>query len=361
MKKYIVTILSVIVALLLSLVMTADVTSDTILSIIGGNSDFEISDFYNRCVAGSGEKSIDEDIVVVNIDDIYDRAEIAELIEQIEDCRPSVVGIDLIFAQPKDSVSDHILLSTLNRHKDNIVVSCKYNESENTIENTIVNDSIPTITMGVANLENNGMHSVIRTYHPQYNMAEGKMASFPVAIAAKIGKGKEVWDKESEYIYFSPDEYLTITPDEIGGNKEFIEGKVVLIGTIEEQAEFHHTPLSNEYPGVYVHANTLSNILHNDYISIADDTLNWILAVIFALISAYVYVALVDSNSQNITIRLLLIAFVVATIFVGCFIYSSFHICINVPKIILVVALSQLFLDIYFGLEIFILKYLVKK
>ena len=97
MKKCIIIILSVVVALLLSLVMTAAVTADTILSIIGGNSDFEISDFYNRVRAGNSKKNIDNQIVVVNIDSVFDRRDLAMLIQEVSLQQPKAIALDLIF------------------------------------------------------------------------------------------------------------------------------------------------------------------------------------------------------------------------------------------------------------------------
>src|SRR5690349_19512968 len=60
---------------------------------------------YNEVVQ---TKEVDKDIVLINIEN-GNRAQIAQLIEEIQQCDPLMIGIDVIFSKNKTNYEDSLL------------------------------------------------------------------------------------------------------------------------------------------------------------------------------------------------------------------------------------------------------------
>ena len=357
--KYILATLSVVVAVLASFLITKDINANTIITLLDGNSDFSISDFYNRVEANRGEKTVDPNVVVVNIDSVFDRAALAALLEDVEHCHPKVVGIDALFVCPKDASSDSVLVSTLNRYSKNIVLATQLDDETQRMKSNFAIQSVLKARWGVVNLVSKGSHGVVRTYRPLY-VAKDTFPSFALSVCECMNAPLRLTE-EVQHIYYSDHEFVTINPSEVKNYADVICGKVVLLGTIDEASDLHVTPLSMDYPGVLIHANIISNMLDGMYLTVVDDILNWSIGVLLAIGMAFFYISLSGRKSKPVVIRLTLVALVVVGIVLGCFFYSVFRVSINVPKILLIVALGQLTLDVYFACEDFLTTWLFKK
>lgn len=358
-RKYILVALSVVVAVLASFLITKDINANTIITLLDGNSDFSISDFYNRVEANRGEKTVDSNVVVVNIDSVFDRADLAALLENVERCHPKVVGIDALFAHPKNETSDHALVSTLKRYSKNIVLATQLDEETQRMKSNFAIRSVPKARWGVVNLVSKGSHGVVRTYRPLY-VAKDTFPSFALSVCECMNVPVRCTE-QVQHIYYSDHEFITINPSEVKSYTDAICGKVVLLGTIDEASDLHVTPLSMDYPGALIHANIISNMLDGMYLTVVDDVLDWVIGVLLAIGMAFFYLSLSGRKSKPVAIRLTLVALVAVGIVLGCFVYSVFRVSINVPKILLIMALGQLTLDVYFACEDFLITKLFKK
>ena len=72
----------------------------SLLSSADGN-DFTINDFYNKVADSRHVTTLDSNIVIVDIA-ACDREGIAEIIETVSLCSPRTVGLDVVFAEPKE-------------------------------------------------------------------------------------------------------------------------------------------------------------------------------------------------------------------------------------------------------------------
>lgn len=358
-RRYILVALSVVVAVLASFLITKDINANSVITLLDGKSDFSISDFYNRVEANREEKTIDPNVVVVNIDSVFDRADLAALLEAVEQCHPKVVGIDALFAYPKDEASDHALITTLKRYVKNIVLAAQLDEETQCVTSNFATQSVPQAGWGVVNLVSKGRHGVVRTYRPLY-AAKDTFPSFALSVCEHMSVPVRRTAKV-QHIYYSDHEFVTLNPSEVKSHADLIHGKVVLLGTIGEAADLHVTPLSFDYPGVLIHANIISNMLDGKYLTVVDDVLNWFIGIVLAIGMAFFYLSLSGRKSKPVAIRLTLVLLVALGIVLGCFVYSVFRVSINVPKILLIVALGQLALDVYFACEDFLTNRLFKK
>lgn len=360
LTKYIVIAACVAVGVVLSLFITKDVNANTLLTLVDGQSDFSISDFYNRVDANRDEKTVDPNVVVVNIDSVTDRADMAELLQRIYRCRPRVVGVDAVFAHPRTPEDDSLLLRTLSAHSANVVLSSSLAEDGASVNPDLVAERLPGACRGVANLVSKGRRGVVRTYRPAYVLDGDTVPSLALSMCRKMGAASPV-TTDLEHIYYSSNEILVLQPDDVVRNADLLRGKAVLVGTIGEAADLHATPLSAEYPGVLIHANILSNMLGGDYLTVVDDLINWTLGILISVLMGFFYFAMSGRKSKPVAIRLALLLVVAVGIWIGCWVYSAFHVSLGVPKILLVVALGQLSLDLYCAADELLHSNIVKK
>lgn len=64
-------------------------------------NDFEMTDFYAIVADSRLVRTLDPDIVIVNIDNC-DRNAIADVLEAVSLCNPAVVGLDVMFSDARD-------------------------------------------------------------------------------------------------------------------------------------------------------------------------------------------------------------------------------------------------------------------
>ena len=63
-------------------------------------ADFSMTDIFYEIQNSSGVKEFNNDIVLVDMTELYDRRKIAQSIRDIASCQPKVFVIDLIFERP---------------------------------------------------------------------------------------------------------------------------------------------------------------------------------------------------------------------------------------------------------------------
>lgn len=338
------------IGIILTYFITSDITSDTVLSLICGSSDIEVSDFYNRIRAGSSKKNIDNQIVVVNIDSIFDRKELAILIQEVSQQQPKAIALDVIFDSEKDPDSDEILAEILNS-TPNLVISQKYNDYDYAPSQDFISAYAPEVKRGIANLTATTHHGLVREFTPFFG-ENNEYPCFAASILQNVAPNeyKRVENrKDDEMIRFQPEEFYIVDPYEVCENNSLFKGKIVFFGTINEEADLHRTPLSEDYPGVLIQANILAMMLRDDYINKSSDIYNFLLGLISCLLISMLYVGL--DTTQNLAMRVVPIVWMIIIVIVGCWCFNEWGIYLNAPQTILLAALSLLVLDFWLALE----------
>ncbi len=347
----------------MSLYLTSDLTVDMLMELIGGNADFEVSDFYNRVDANRSEKSLDPDIVIVNIDEVTERGDIAALIDDVAEAGAKVIGVDILFNGLKDEAGDSMLTAVAERHRDRIVAAVELDDAYGelpSLSGNLLYGRLPENMFGVVNLVSDRPRGVIRSFIPFYATSQGEVPSFGAAVASRFSPGincQGAVDGDERHLFYSAEEYFCIEPGDVAAAADELRDKIVLLGTINDRADLHVTPVDDNYPGVMIHAHIISAMLAGRYVSVAGDVLNWMLAIAVAFGMCVAYVRLADNNAQNLLLRVLLLVVVAAGVLAGCVLYSRWHICLDVAKILLLVAFSQFVLDVWYASEVALQRY----
>ena len=259
--------------------------------------DFDYNDLAYSQFHKNSHTAVDTNIVIVNIEDAG-RTEITAMLEKILAQKPVVTGVDVVFNEPKDPATDSVL-SGIFAANNNVVLA--YNLAVEKEKVTPTGFLYPSaLNKGFANFvgEEGG---TIRYFAASYKSEERIFESFTSAIMKIASPEKEAafrkrFHKTSQINYSrTEDKYLVLKGRDLlkeDTANNFLRDKIVLLGYVSADPnsieDKHFTPLNKksvgksvpDMAGVFVHANIISMINSEDYITKWPTWLVWTLAVI---------------------------------------------------------------------------------
>ena len=306
MKKLtiIINIVVIICTFAFSRLVNYEFTNPAALMATDKSTYFDLSDIYATVGNGSASHNQSEDIVIVNTDHCT-RSQIAEAIETVNGMNPKVIGLDLMFIDSMD-YHDRLLSSILGCNALVLPISLEGKEKGNDLfeikDSSYFYNLIPSKKLGVINLAGNGPASVIRTFSPFFKLKDYSLDNFSSAIVKCYSNDKyeELKKKQGRlFIHYHAIDFEIERWNEI--KKEDIEGKIVLIGSINNESDQHLTPIGVK-SGIIIHAATINTILYDNYIEDCSTILNYIIAFFSTLcfVSLMSYAKLHLSNMGNL-------------------------------------------------------------
>lgn len=218
--------------------------------------------------------SIDPDIVLINIGDNTNRSEIAEMLNEINECYPLIVGVDIFFSQQTDSIQESALGKSL-QQCNNLVLAFGYD----TLYNEMRSESIfRRYARGEGYVNSYTTRGITDQIMPVMERYGAKSESFSTVIA-KLWKPELGISFENNKVYpllFFRDQSQFIVFDKSSlkdkGNCGALKNKIVLIGYLGPgESDKFLVPLSdsksnqtdNSYAyGLVVQANAIRTILY---------------------------------------------------------------------------------------------------
>ncbi len=269
--------------------------------------DFQITDLIFKEFK---EEQQDTHIVFVNIG-FLNRVEIAQQIENIAKFHPKVIGIDALFAQPRDSEWDSALSRVLQKYGQNIVMVNafeQYNPDKGKADS--ISQSMKYFSdyvhQGYSNLDDRSLLTV-RNYRPFTVVRDSLLPAFSTQIVKLYAPEK--WEilknrnQEFETINYRGnfDKYYAVIEAEDALNStldfSFVKNKIVLFGYLNSQKDAiditdkFFTPLNTKMAGrslpdmygIVIHGNIISMVLSQDYI----ESMSWLTSVVIAIIVCF--------------------------------------------------------------------------
>lgn len=329
------------------------------VSAIAGGSDYTFTDLYSQAGRAGAVRQLDTNQLILNISS-SDRRDIAELLELLTTRNPRAIGIDVVFPEKMDSAIDNRLISALRRLPMAVVAeSVDYSDGiAEVTEKSFFTDSIRGLSGGAVNLPAASARGTVREFPVGYPLASGDtLPGFATALALKADSGIaekiRARGKALETIRFGAREYEIITPAELSENPSLADGKIVLIGTADDEADIHPTPVDRAMPGVLIHANSLSTILHNEYIQPIGTISDWAIAFLLTIGMLYFKMSLA-TKAAGLWMRIAQTVLLGATIWTGYSLFIDKGIMVNFAPSLTMVTFGFFALDIWNGAEIYL-------
>ena len=258
---------------------------------------------------------IDPNIVVINNGHL-NRSQIAGLIDIINYHEPKVIGIDAMFRKPKGDEQDIPLENSL-AEVNNLVMACdlrKGVEGDRLRWDSIAlsrPEFLKNADIAYVNVYTpDGEHDAIRMNIPRSYVKDSVVNSFPVGVCEIFApdKVKRFLARGNDYEVINykrnQDKYTVYDYTDLFNDPELytdLKDKIVLIGylgpnlqtKVTEDIKF--TPMNKNYVGktepdmygVLVHANVISMIIEEDYISSTPEWLSTFLMLFFVVLNMY--------------------------------------------------------------------------
>ena len=227
--------------------------------------DFKMTDLYFELMRSDKEKELNKDIVLVDVTQLTSRDSIAQAITDINSCQPKVLMIDIIFERPSfDNTEDILLMNAIEAGKDKEILSGKltnYDPKKEAFTNMTKSffEEIADFKWGYSNVSQTRPGGSIRQYSLSQRLNDSLSYSmaylaacaymgFPtpnssLTVSSKEGKKNGVAEAEERLIVYDDTDFLAITSDKILENANLLKDKIVILGTLEEEADMHITPV----------------------------------------------------------------------------------------------------------------------
>lgn len=343
-------------ALLFSHVVIYDLMSVSFFSPMEKASDFQFSDFYTLVANDRAVKTLDSDIVIVPVDGC-NRRKIARAIDDIDFCAPAAVGLDIAFSAPSDTIDDPLVRSL--SVCSNLIMPVVVTDDENgyTVNHLSYYDSVVQPSGGFAAVNIQGEHNsrtTVREFTKGFLVSDNLVRSLPVALAAiarpEAARKLEDRENDNESICYASHEFEIIRPDEIIDNADRIEGKIVLIGKLQDASDLHTTPLDNFTPGLLIHAYTTATILSGNFTRSLTTFEIHIIAGILCYFVVWLNLLLMATPLGTLAVRGIQILLLYIMILSGTAAYIHFNVNLNFAYAMLTISLGVATCDVFNGL-----------
>jgi len=350
-----------ILAILLTRFVIYDFSSLSAFMPLEKSSDFEMSDLYNAVEENKAMRKLSHEVCVIGIDKC-DREGVLDVINMVSAYAPAAIGLDVSFRWPQEDNS--YLLSTLSETPNLVCVNAvRPTEEDKTVFEVVPSsfyEELISPQYGHARLVSNSSIDVIRQFNTFYLTADGDTLRSLAAALAKIVSPARYAEMLSRH---HTDEIIDYTTWEIPYNtaeelmngameEEDLAGKVVLIGDLENVNDMFLTPLHGMIAGVKIHAAATQTILSATYIETTPPWINWSIGILLCILIAALLMEARNrmSNVGSMVIRLAQVAIMYQIVVLGCKYFIKTHAYLDFSPSLLMIGLSALSFDIWFGL-----------
>lgn len=259
---WLIAIVATIVGLLLSMAVIQGVLS-FIDYLKGSGGDFEYTDIYQRVAQRRSVAVLSDDVAIVSVDGCS-REEIAEVIDAVSFMSPAAVGLDIFFTYPSE---DGLEVASAVQGCDGIILPVAVGRSDS---RSFFYGDFPA-DFAAVNMLSSSSADIIRDYSTLFNSDSTVYPSMAHALVAKAGYDVEKPDTQNSPIWYPSVEFDVVEAREIVGPDGFpnldvadrLDGKMVLIGLVDDPGDVHRTPIDDQMPGTRIHAHIVDTIVNS--------------------------------------------------------------------------------------------------
>jgi len=212
---------------------------------------FSFTDIYYSILDETTAPDTSRAVVIVDMTQLYRRGQLAKVLCDIESCNPKVVGVDVVFDVEKDDFYGNDSLMVLASQNNNLVFALKLLDYENdsigyTTEIHSFFDKYIDFREGFVNVPRGGLYDEMKRVIPLRVKSGGRDVLSMAAQTMSLYIGNDDWKNEKKNdvkINFCPKSFLVLQPDEVLDHPEMLEDRIVLLGAMYEDADFHWTPV----------------------------------------------------------------------------------------------------------------------
>lgn len=333
-----------------------------------GLKDFDFNDLSYSKLGKAATTPIDSNIVIINIGD-SDRQGIAMLIEKTATYSPKVMGLDVTFDGPRDTLSDMYLKNVIDANK-NLVLAVKYDVDTTGKLVPTKNYFLTNNTLfGYVNFPNDDRETV-RNYFPFKKDEKDKniiLPSFSTSLIKAYDKTayekleKKV-DKKTIINYsrkYTADvkQYRVCEGEALlkdGVDSSWIKGKIALLAyintNINDIEDKKFSPMNDKYAGkshpdmhgIVVHANIISMVLEKNYVKKVPSWMNILIAIVICWLhmSFFIHYYLESHIWFHLAAKIAQVLSAIFFVWLGIYLYDRYRLKVDLKLSLVVIIMA---------------------
>lgn len=353
MRRWVIHVVDILVVLALTGLLAWTMKFDPFQFIVKV-TDFNSTDFYDRVAYVNNTPPISKNVVIVGIDSLRTRGEVGELIMRIAEMNPAAIGLDVMMVGEFDPEGEAMVLEAIDAFPEIILpISIDEHGEIDPASESFYLEPFPDCSRGVVTFTYNGENGIERFFAPEFVMSDGSVVpSMGLALArAKDADAAARFMSEAgerERLNFNIFEAHELYPHEV--REDLIEGKVVLIGDLENPADFHNTSINGRLPGIKLLAAVTETILEDRRIADMPDWIVDLFAFVLVAIIAVVYSFWMNRPWYTLLIMGIKLIVIAMILFGGYWLYSHYDITIDFTYTVALLGFGILLCDVWFNL-----------
>ena len=320
----------VIVFLLVYILVIASLNLSIFNPLKQALDDFKMTDLYFELMQSNKDKELNNDIVLVDVTKLTNRNAIAKAINDVNSCSPKVLMIDLIFERVShDPTEDTLLINAIESGKEREILSAKLtdynpkNKSFSNVTKSFFHEFID-VEWAYSNVDQKRPGGSIRQYSLSQKLNDSIFFSMAYAAACAYKDIQPEIKDVSQRLIVYDDTLLTISSEKILENKKLLKDKLVILGTLEEEADMHITPIG-KLSGVKILAYSAITFMNHKEIRSMSKFTSLLLAFVICLFCAWIGHKIRKKYTTFSTYIIRIFLFVFAAILVWIAFMSFIH------------------------------------
>lgn len=262
--------------------------------------DFSLSDVYYQIMQESGDIKESQLITIVDMTTLYDRGRIAQVIEEVNQCNPCVVGIDVMFEGLKgDTIGSEKLVEAICQTETPIVAFKLKEANPETGEFITARHSffapLDGLPEGYTNVQHVDLGGIIRHMSTWHLLNTDTVHSLSYYLACTFSP--DILKEETpqrQLIDYTPTSFPIVPYDSILEKRHFIENRIVLLGAMNDDADMHYSPFGRT-AGTCIQAYATQTLLEHQHTTE--------LSLFWNIIISFFIIVLTDVFQSEITYR----------------------------------------------------------
>jgi CHASE2 domain-containing sensor protein len=302
--------------------------------------DFSMTDVYYEMQRG-GATELNNDIILVDMTELRDRSEIGLAIQQIGECQPRVLSVDLLFPKEGDDVmANAALVSAIDELQVPVVFSSKlvdYDPKSGAFQRRITSffSQYGDYTWAYGNVLQQKVGGVIRQYTLSQQLEDQPVWSLAYQTACLYtGEKPQKHAVNERLIVYGDTDFPVVNCKDIKEHARLLKDKIVVLGTISDEEDSHITPVG-KMAGMKVQAYSMLSYIQNRDLRQMSNTQSLLLAFLLCYLSAWIgyWIPRLFKRTGGYVLSIFYFVLAAALVWVSflCFIHQSYNISLLYP------------------------------
>lgn len=234
-------------------------------------ANFHMTDLFCEAENGNSPQDTSSVITIVDMSEVFNRAELATIIEHIDNLQPAIIGVDIRFdGERDDHIGNERLIETVLNTNSPVVwanqLSDWSDEEKQFIKvlHSFFVDRGIQVEEGFTNVQHDINGGTVRSYGIMRQVNGFTTYSLPAKLAIAMTGDSTILKKSDDCnIRYSSTHFPTVPFDKITENANLIRNHIVILGALHDKRDMHYSPMGPT-SGVSIIAFATNTLINNN-------------------------------------------------------------------------------------------------